>query len=118
MAVRLLLDENLSERLVSALAARFPSSLHVRVLGLGGTSDVRLWDVAAHERCMLVTKDEDFVQLSVMRGPPPKILWLNVGNARTVAIARLLLENAQAIEDFAVHPELAFLALRLDPQPS
>lgn len=113
MAVRFLLDENLSERLVASLAGRFPNALHVRVLGLGGATDTRLWEVAARERCVLVTKDEDFVQLSVLRGPPPKVLWLNVGNAGTSAIARLLQQNAEAIEAFAEHPELAFLALGL-----
>ena len=116
MLVRFLLDENLSERLVPALGARFPNALHVRVLGLGGESDVRLWEVAAREQCVLLTKDEDFVQLSVVRGPPPKVLWLNVGNASTPAIAKLLLSNASAIEAFAAHPELGFLALGLGPR--
>lgn len=116
MPVRLLLDENLSERLVPALGARFPDALHVRVLGLGGASDRRLWDVAAREQCVLLTKDEDFVQLSVLRGPPPKVLWLNVGNASTPAIAKLVLENATAIEAFVAHPELAFLALGFGPR--
>lgn len=116
MAVRLLLDENLSERLVAALAPRFPGALHVRAMGLGGATDLRLWQLAADERCLLVTKDEDFVQLSVLRGPPPKVLWLNVGNAGTPVIARLLLANAEAIEGFVEHPEVAFLALGIGPR--
>lgn len=115
MAVRFLLDENLSERLIPALAPHFPGALHVRVLGLGGATDTRLWEVAAREGCVLVTKDEDFVQLSVLRGPPPKVLWLNVGNAGTPVIARLLQQNAEAIEAFVAHPELAFLAMGLGP---
>jgi predicted nuclease of predicted toxin-antitoxin system len=116
VAVRCLLDENLSERLIPALAVRFPDALHVRVLGLGGASDSRLWQVAADAECVLVTKDEDFVQLSVLRGPPPKVLWLNVGNAGTPRIARMILQNADAIEAFAVHAELAFLALTISPR--
>jgi len=116
VAVRLLLDENLSERLISALESRFPGTLHVRVLGIGGASDSRVWQRAADERCLLVTKDEDFVQLSVLRGPPPKVLWLNVGNAGTPEIATLLLLNAEAIEEFIEHPEVAFLALGISPR--
>jgi predicted nuclease of predicted toxin-antitoxin system len=114
--VRFLLDENLSERLVVALNAQFSDTLHVRVLGLGGASDLVLWDIAARERCVLVTKDEDFVQLSVMRGPPPKVLWLNVGNTRTSEIAQLLLSNASAIAAFVEHPELGLLALGFGPR--
>ena len=68
MAVRFLLDENLSERLVLSLAPRFASSLHVRQLGLGGATDLRLWELAITEQCVLVTKDEDFVKLSVFAG--------------------------------------------------
>lgn len=43
----------------------------MRLLGLGGTSDLRLWNLAVAEGCVHVTKDEDFVKLSVLRGPPP-----------------------------------------------
>lgn len=111
MPVRLLLDENLSERLADLLAARFPDIVHVRALGFGGAPDTKLWDLAIEKSCVLVTKDEDFVTLSVMRGIPPKVVWLNVGNARTLAISVLLLESAEAVEQFATHPEVGFLAL-------
>lgn len=111
VALRFLLDENLSERLLLSLAPRFAASLHVRQLGLGGTTDVHLWELAITEHCVLLTKDEDFVKLSVLRGPPPKVVWLNVGNAATTVITHLVLQNAAAIEAFAEHPELGFLAL-------
>lgn len=114
MAVRLLLDENLSERLAAALAPAFSDVRHVRVLGLGGATDARVWTAAAEAGCLLVTKDEDFVQLSVLRGPPPKVLWLNVGNAGTPAVAALLRRHAAAIAAFVDHPDVAFLALGLD----
>jgi predicted nuclease of predicted toxin-antitoxin system len=35
---------------------------------------------------LLVTRHEDFVGMSVLRGAPPKVVWLNVGNARNAAI--------------------------------
>jgi predicted nuclease of predicted toxin-antitoxin system len=71
VSVRLLLDENLSERLLPLLAERFPGSRHVRQLGLGGASDLAIWDRARQEGYGLVTKDEDFLSLSVARGVPP-----------------------------------------------
>ena len=116
MAVRFLLDENLSEQLVRALAPRFQESLHVRLLGLGGASDLRLWDLAAANECVLVTKDEDFVKLSVLRGPPPKVLWLNAGNVANSVVSNLILQNADAIEAFVAHAELGVLALGLGPR--
>lgn len=115
MPIRLLLDENLSERLVRTLAARFPDVRHVRTLGLGGATDLHLWDLALQDRCVLVTKDEDFVTLSVVRGAPPKVVWLNVGNAGTGAITTLLLDSTDAIVQFVAHPEAGFLALGFGP---
>jgi len=38
--VRLLLDENLSERLLPLLCNRFPDSSHVRLIGLVGAEDL------------------------------------------------------------------------------
>jgi uncharacterized protein (DUF433 family) len=44
--VKLLLDENLSPRLVDLLADAFPASTHPTQLGIRGTSDQALWDFA------------------------------------------------------------------------
>lgn len=46
MAARLLLDENLSERLLPRLLDLFPGSAHVRGLGRGGASDTSVWETA------------------------------------------------------------------------
>ena len=63
MRLRLLLDENLSERLLPLLAERFPGSDHIRLLGLGGAGDHELWELARRDGYVLVTKDEDFLLL-------------------------------------------------------
>ncbi len=109
---RLLLDENLSERLLPMLIERFPHSSHVRLVGLGGASDSSIWQWAAQHDLVLVTKDEDFLDLSVARGVPPKVVCLAIGNASNAATASLLLLQAEAIEQFCVHPEAGFLLLR------
>ncbi len=73
--MRLLFDEQLSEELVPLLADLFPGSLHVRLLGGQGAGDQVVWQMAQDHACMLVTKDEDFHRLSVLRGAPPKVVW-------------------------------------------
>jgi predicted nuclease of predicted toxin-antitoxin system len=78
---------------------------------LGGATDSTLCDVAEREGCPLVTKDEDFVRLSVLRGPHPKIVWLSVGNSPTATVAMLLLTHAAAIDAFAADRDLAILVL-------
>ena len=77
--VRLLFDEQLSEELVTLLHDVFPDSLYIRLLGAGGSLDSTVWQLAREHHCLLVTKDEDFHRLSVLRGAPPKVVWLRIG---------------------------------------
>lgn len=44
--MKLLLDENLSFRLVRALQPYFPESKHVKELGLSGADDLTIWEYA------------------------------------------------------------------------
>ena len=74
--MRLLINENLSGTLVLRLENRFPGSQHVRQLGFGGTTDLSVWNLAIQHACILLTRDEDFLQLSVPRGFPPKVILL------------------------------------------
>lgn len=110
---RLLFDENLSPRLVRRLASLFPDSQHVRDLGLRGCSDLELWSHAAQNGFVLVSKDDDFRQLSFLRGAPPKVVWLVVGNAGTEPIAGLLAVQRMRIEQFVADAEEALMILRL-----
>jgi predicted nuclease of predicted toxin-antitoxin system len=111
VTIRLLLDENISERLIPVLAERFPGSCHIRQLGLDGASDLQLWELACRDGYVLVTKDEDFLRLSVTLGCPPKVICLKIGNATNAATAAALLKQAQTIERFCEHPEAGFLLL-------
>jgi len=58
-----------------------------------------------------VTKDEDFHRLSVLHGPPPKVIWIRLGNCSTDEVIRLLRRRRGEIERFVAHKEAAFLAL-------
>ena len=69
--MRLLFDESLSEALVDILGDLFPESVHVRQIGADGAEDSAVWALARERDCLLVTKDEDFHRLSVLRGAPP-----------------------------------------------
>ena len=113
MAVRLLLDENLSERLLPRLDDLFPGSTHVRNLGKGGATDHSVWEIARTGEFILASRDEDFVTLSILRGAPPKVIWLDIGNARNATIESLLRSRANDIDRFAAHEEYSFLAIGL-----
>lgn len=112
MSAPLLLDENLSPRLVNCLSSQFPGSIHVRDAGLKGQSDERIWSFAAKNGFIIATKDDDFRSLSLLLGAPPKVIWLVVGNTCTAEILRILLTSATAIDTFIAEPTTALLTLR------
>lgn len=79
---RLFFDEPLSETLCKTLADIFPNSLHIRLLGRGGAADATVWDLAREHGCLVVSKDEDFHRLALLRGAPPKFVWIRLAIAR------------------------------------
>ena len=117
-ARRLLLDENLSERLLARIEDWFQGSNHIRLLGLGGASDRQLWNFPAQEGYVLVTKDEDFLNLSVSRGFPPKVVCLAIGNSSNAKTAELLIASRKDIEEFIDHPDIGFLLLGSGSEPA
>lgn len=108
---RLLFDENLSHRLVEALADVYPESAHVEHVGLRGAPDRAIWEHARVQGQVLVTRDEDFHRLSVVRGFPPKVVWIRLGNCTTRQVAELLRTGAADVAAFLADDEAGFLAL-------
>lgn len=109
--MRLLFDEQLSEALVQQLADVFPGALHVRLLGRGGAPDPDVWEMAREHGCVLVTKDEDFHRLSLLRGAPPKVVWLRIGNCTTADISRWLSVHADDLRKFEAQADATVLEL-------
>ena len=72
--MKLLFDENLSPRLASRLADLFPDSTHVRDIGLKAAADPGVWDYARLNGFMIVSKDADMHDLSLIFGNPPKVI--------------------------------------------
>lgn len=87
---RLLLDQNLAASLVRRLADLYPGSAHVREVGLARADDEAIWSLAASSGYVIVTKDDDFRQRSLLRGAPPHVVWVRLGNCRTAEVEALL----------------------------
>ena len=111
MEIRLLLDENLSARLLLILADIYPDSQHVEDSLGRAASDEVIWSHAQRAGLLIVTRDEDFQRLSVWRGAPPKVVWIRNGNSSTRDVAGLLRRNQALIQGFLEHDEATFLAL-------
>ncbi len=59
----------------------------------------------------IVTKDEDYSQLSVLLGCPPKVLWVLLGNCTTGQVEALLRRHRIDILAFDADPNVGVLAL-------
>ena len=110
--MKLLLDENLSRRVLSRLDDAFDGSTHVTAAGLEQATDRDVWAYARQHDFVVVSKDSDFNDLAFVHGPPPKVVWLRVGNASTDAIAALINTAADTIAHFCADEADAVLTLR------
>ena len=109
--MRLLFDQNLSPRLVDALSDVYPGSVHVQTVGLGSATDVEVWEYARGNHLIIVTKDTDFHERSVILGAPPKVVWIRRGNCPTAAIGQILCRHNNDIRELASDNEASYLML-------
>ena len=111
MTAKLLFDQNLSPKLINRLADLYPNSEHLDLLGLGTTDDVVVWEHAKYNDFVVVTKDADFADLSVLRGFPPKVVWIRRGNCSTNDIVEILRNHNTKIEDLVADSASGILTL-------
>lgn len=107
----LLFDQNLSHRLPALLAAEFPGSEQVSQAGLATADDRAVWAYAAARGLAIVSKDTDFVTLAATLGPPPKVVWLRIGNGPTRVVVTLLQARAANVRAFLTDPAAGLLEL-------
>ena len=74
-------------------------------------NDREVWAYAASARLAIVSKDRDFVDLATLLGPPPKVIWLRIGNGPTRDIEILLRTHLAKVNEFLADPASAILEL-------
>jgi predicted nuclease of predicted toxin-antitoxin system len=109
--VKLLLDQNLSRRLVAALADLYADSTHVALSNLDRAGDAEVWEFARSEGLAIVTKDTDFHHLALLRGPPPKVISISLGNCQTAEVEQLLRDRVDDVVEFDEDRDSALLIL-------
>ena len=82
-------------------------ALCLRDLGLRDAPDIEIFQAAHRAQVVVISKDNDFVELVSRHGSPPQLLWVNCGNVtngrlrvvfgKTFPDALALLESGQAI---------------------
>ena len=109
--MKLLLDENLSDRIVPQILDLYPGSAHVKSYDLVHTDDTLIWSFAREHGYNIVSKDADFHQRSLLFGHPPKLVFLRVGNCPTRRITLLLRSNHVRLSAFDSDPHTSILVI-------
>jgi predicted nuclease of predicted toxin-antitoxin system len=110
--VKALLDQNPSYRLVDGFSDRFPGSGHGRDHGLTGDDDERVRSLAKDAGFFIVTKDGDFLARALVRGHPPQVVQVCLGNASTRQIAEAITAHLDDIKQFVAESRESVFLLR------
>lgn len=109
--MKLLFDQNLSPRLASRLVDLFPGSTHVQSLGLDSAFDEEIWQYARSNGFAIVTKDEDYNNLCVVRGNAPKVIWIQLGNCTTAQVESAFRARFADIQEFEQDDSVSTIVL-------
>lgn len=109
--MKLLLDNNLSPRIAAALQRAYPGTAHVREFELQRAPDTRIWEFAKSQGFVIASKDADFHQRSFLYGPPPKVVWIRLGNCAVDETLSVLLDSLIELERFVADEKAAFMAI-------
>jgi predicted nuclease of predicted toxin-antitoxin system len=98
--MKILLDANISWKLTNALKPIFGGCAHVDLIGLDvPVQDIDIWTYALNNGYIIITKDNDFVNLLETKGFPPKIVLVKTGNNSSKYLFELLVNIKPMIED-------------------
>ncbi len=89
----------------------FPGSIHVQDVNLDTAKDSTLWEFAREKDFIIVSKDVDFSDRSVLAGYPPKLIWIRRGNCSTKQIEEILRTHFNDIKNHMESPDIGVLAL-------
>jgi predicted nuclease of predicted toxin-antitoxin system len=109
--MKLLLDENLSRRIVPFIQELYPDSTQVVLAGLEHTDDKIIRQYAIDNDFVIVTKDADFYDMTVLYGQPPKVVWLKMGNQSKAATIKTLQNYQAVIEKALIHDDKACIEI-------
>jgi len=97
--MKLLLDANLSWRLIKKLEPVYGEVFHAEQIGLSDPApDIEIWNWALENNAIIITNAIDFYYLMLQKDFPPKVILLRTGNLSTSKIVDILMDNHEAIK--------------------
>lgn len=110
--MNLLLDANISWRLTTLFEEHFLACYHVDNIDLTvPAKDDDIWKYAKEKNLIIVTNDEDFLNLINLRGFPPKVILLRTGNQSNTYIASLIIRHKADIQSLSETNEYGLIEI-------
>ncbi len=94
---RFLVDNQLPAALTHWIESQGYIAEHVGSLSLAQSPDPTIWTHAAQTVAVIISKDEDFAQMTLVRPEPVSVVWLRFGNCRIALLSSSALALAAAI---------------------
>ena len=97
--MKLFFDTNLSNALPKILKDSYPNFTHAEFHELDEKDDIDIWQFCKKNNFVIVTKDKDFMDYSLLYSSPPKVILIRTGNCPTEIVEELLIKNYKVIQD-------------------
>ena len=90
-------DQNISFRVSRKSLSQFYNCIHISECGLLNSTDFTIWDYCKKNNYCILTFDHDFIDLSLLKGAPPKVILIKKGNIKTNELIALLQKHENEI---------------------
>jgi len=90
--MKLWIDAQLSPAIAAWINRTFDDieAESVRALGLRDATDPEIFEEAKKSGAVVMSKDDDFIQLIQLRDAPPKLIWITCGNTSNARMREIL----------------------------
>ena len=90
--MKLWIDAQLSPAIAAWINRTFDDieAESVRALGLLDATDKEIFEKAKKADVVVMSKDDDFIQLIEQLGTPPKLIWVTCGNTSNARMRKIL----------------------------
>jgi predicted nuclease of predicted toxin-antitoxin system len=90
--MKLWIDAQLSPAIAAWINRTFDNieAKSVRSLELLDATDHKIFEEANKANAVIMSKDDDFIQLIEQRGTPPKLIWVTCGNTSNARMREIL----------------------------
>jgi predicted nuclease of predicted toxin-antitoxin system len=90
--MKIWIDAQLSPSLAAWINRTFGNieSQSIRAVGLRDANDLEIFFEARKQDAIVMTKDDDFLRLIELHGPPPKIILITCGNSSNARMREIL----------------------------